>query len=769
MADDPRVHWDLANPFGIVIDEALNTFWSGRVFDMLELDGGDAGVLVASETGGAWFVDDGGDAFPLSNDWTNPDLDCLAAGPDGPRHFFAAGRGGLIYETDASHTAPLLNWSPIQSPLPGATIATAAAPVPGFRVHDLAVMPNQRILLAATNTGLYWAKIPETPPWWCVLAKLGPNKGARPSYQWNRADEEDVGQGGYFSLALTSLTQSNQRVAEAALESIGVVAGGLSSGLFIGRWAAGKLTLTRPVVTWPGVGEITDVESRLTGGPTSVATCESFPRTVYAASAQASGRMQAFLTSTDGGQRWDLTNGEVTLASGPQDVRVAAGDQGVSNNCIAVDPAEPGVVAFGWQAGTFVSPDAGKSWVLVDGSVHHDDIHVLRFKPPAPDGRRLLYIGGDGGLAQVDANDALAGKPVVARSDYNRRLTTMQFYSTWVTRQFYGTTSVSPTGGGHVSAGVQDNGNITCLLRASTTPWIRLDDGDGGWNGIVADSGLVRNALDTTNLPASAVKQASATSTGFVGQDIVPIVVPLPVDKAGMVSPMADVVRRPAYHNAAGQRMFAVGSKGTEVYGLFQAGPEQTYQWERLGSAPASLGAGAVASFSGRTVMVAEGAGRIFALDSKNGSSVEITVVLPVPASGVKHTGGGVPRIVMLAENIGFAVLNSTSLKLNYVLRLDGLRWIVPLSAGLPMDAAFYGLDAFLRRDGSVVVFAATDDAVYMSEDAGEHWVKASAGLPRRVHCADLRVGVVDNVPWVVMGTFGRSLWRAELRWLDGG
>jgi hypothetical protein len=87
MADDPRVHWDLGNPFGILIDEAADTGWSGRVFGMRELDGGDAGVLIASETGGARLVDDGGDAFPLSNDWTNPDLDCLAAGPDGPRHF----------------------------------------------------------------------------------------------------------------------------------------------------------------------------------------------------------------------------------------------------------------------------------------------------------------------------------------------------------------------------------------------------------------------------------------------------------------------------------------------------------------------------------------------------------------------------------------------------------------------------------------------------------------------------------------------------------
>lgn len=769
MADDPRVHWDLANPFGIVIDEAADTWWSGRVFDMLELDGGDAGVLVATETGGAWLVDDGGDAFPLSNDWTNPDLNCLAPGPDGPRHFFAAGVGGLIYETDASHTAPLLNWSPIQSPLPGATVATAAVPVPGFTVHDLAVLPAQRLLFAATSTGLYWAKIPETPPWWCVLAQLGPNKGARPPYQWNRADEENVGQGGYFSIALTFLAQDTQRGAGRMMENIGIVAGGLAKGVFLGRWAGGKLVLKRPVVTWPGVGEITDVESQLTSGPTSVGACETFPRIVYAASALGDGRMQAFLKSTDGGQRWDLVLGEVKVNGETQDVRVAAGGQGTSNNCVAVDPGAPAVVAFGWQAGTFISPDAGTTWVLAGGGVHHADVHILRFKPPTADDRHLLYIGSDGGLARIDANDVIGGQPVVARSDYNRRLTTMQFYSTWVTRQFYGTLSVSPTGRGYVSAGVHDNGNITCLLGASPTPWSHLDGGDGGWNGIVADGGLVRNLLDIGNPPANAVRQASATSTGFVGQDIVPVVVPAPVDKGGLVSPLADVVRHPTYKNAFGQRLFAVGARPTEVHGLFQDGPEQTYHWERLGLAAAELGVGAVASFSGGTVMVAEGAGRIFAMDSKNGSAIELPVVLPLPASGVKHTGGGIPRIAMLRDNIGFALMNGTSLGFNYVLRLEGLRWVVPLSAGLPLDAAFYGLDGFLRNDGRTVVFAATDDAVYLTEDAGEHWVKASAGLPRRAHCADMRVGTIDNVPLLMLGTFGRSMWRADLRHLSGG
>ena len=39
------------------------------------------------------------------------------------------------------------------------------------------------------------------------------------------------------------------------------------------------------------------------------------------------------------------------------------------------------------------------------------------------------------------------------------------------------------------------------------------------------------------------------------------------------------------------------------------------------------------------------------------------------------------------------------------------------------------------------VVFACSNDRVYLSEDAGEHWVSVAAGLPRSPHCADLRVG----------------------------
>jgi hypothetical protein len=52
MADDPRFKWELATPYGISIDDKQDAWWSGHVTDILELDGGHGGLLVATQSGG---------------------------------------------------------------------------------------------------------------------------------------------------------------------------------------------------------------------------------------------------------------------------------------------------------------------------------------------------------------------------------------------------------------------------------------------------------------------------------------------------------------------------------------------------------------------------------------------------------------------------------------------------------------------------------------------------------------------------------------------
>jgi hypothetical protein len=85
-------------------------------------------------------------------------------------------------------------------------------------------------------------------------------------------------------------------------------------------------------------------------------------------------------------------------------------------------------------------------------------------------------------------------------------------------------------------------------------------------------------------------------------------------------------------------------------------------------------------------------------------------------------------------------------------------------------DLVLYGVAVVERREGNVV-FVSTDSQVYASTDDGVTWHVVSDGLPARAHCADLVTGPGDapGVEWLYLGTFGRSMWRADVGHLDHG
>lgn len=99
------------------------------------------------------------------------------------------------------------------------------------------------------------------------------------------------------------------------------------------------------------------------------------------------------------------------------------------------------------------------------------------------------------------------------------------------------------------------------------------------------------------------------------------------------------------------------------------------------------------------------------------------------------------------------------------MLKFDGDAWKVTAGSGLPNEI-IYGLVAVVAPNTRVprALLAATDDAVYISRENADTWQKASAGLPKRAHCSDLRF-VIDNLGsmTIYLGTFGRSLWMVEL------
>jgi hypothetical protein len=747
-----NVPWSLVSPHGILIDESADAWWSGHVTDILELDHGTAGLLVATEMGGVWTVATNNMTVPLSDNWDQPNVNRLAAGPDGDRHFFAACDAGVIYETDVSQSVPLLNWKPVDRPLPAGV----------GDVRGIAVIRPQRIVLAATDGGLYWSTIPKRPARRGCLGQLLPGPPPPPAlYDWKKAKEPALGQNGYFDVAIGSLTGRPLLKRVQPLSDVSVIVGGRAAGVFVGTFVdPNTLVLERGRLFDDQGNELTDWWF-LSTGFTSVAVCEQSPTVAYAASAYPDGRFKMVIRSKDGGRRWAFTGFDLKNVAGQSDIRSVAGDQGNGwNNAIGVLKTGPGVVALGWQAGTFVSPDAGKTWIALKPSPHlHADVHVVRFRDTTPDDKHTLLIGSDGGIAEISVDDAFQMQ-TTARSDFNRQLPTLQCYGTWpIPRQFWGTLAASSWG--FVATGVQDNGNIY-LNRESGDPWRQMDGGDGGWTGFVEDMTAVRNIM------------GAAVTTGFrnanliVGANVVRIESPPPPDATGLKGPVADVVRMPRYKNPAGHHLLAVAGSGSNVYGLFpDRNTAGSHRWERIGVVPGNLLVAAVGSHDGGTVHVGTTVGRFFVLDVKQGTFLELPVVLPQPVALTPQKGGQPSRIATLSSVETFAILNATDANLNYVLRLDALQWKPPLLSGLPITGPFYGLDgAFRERER--LLFVSTDDRVYSSEDGGDNWVPETINLPRRPHCADIRVSVTRRGGSVLLSTFGRSVYQTAiggLRW----
>ena len=75
MADDPSVKWQLANPFGILINKDANAWHSGHVNDVLVFPDLTA-LVVGTESGGVWLIDAASDPLPLSTTWDIPDMSC---------------------------------------------------------------------------------------------------------------------------------------------------------------------------------------------------------------------------------------------------------------------------------------------------------------------------------------------------------------------------------------------------------------------------------------------------------------------------------------------------------------------------------------------------------------------------------------------------------------------------------------------------------------------------------------------------------------------
>ncbi len=702
MSEDPNIRWAQANPFAIQIDENADAWHAGHVNDVLALDSG--GVVVGTESGGVWSIASTAAAIPLSDDWDNPDINCLAFGPDGPRHIYAGGSG--LHETDTSAFLTLLNWRSI--PLPPRVSA----------VNRIAVLKGTRRIVLACNNGVWWSSIPPAPT-------------SSGSYNWKQA--QGLPDGGYSGLVAES---------SGDISAVEVAAWGSNPatglyGIFFGQWENNELRMRRAAIS--GV----DATKMLR---TSLAVCESDLRFMYAVGAGANGEIFTVLGSTDGGRSW-------TPCSIPD-----AGNQGDWNNNIAVHPTNPQLVALAWRSGPFISTNAGVNWQRFhtdkDNPHLHADLHALYFDPADPS-RQRLYVGSDGGVVMTPD----LGQTFI--SNYNRQLLNLQFLAPYGKRQWWGTLGVSYQFAGLIGGGLQDNDNVYCIVGPMLTSWKAMKNPPDDGSTMV----FLRTGHLLSCPVGQAVHSQSWNGSKFDDRGTVPIT-GVKANPDGLKGPVLEIVNSPQFGHGS-QLMYALGGSGSDVYGLFAESDGNNIHWEFLGSVNLDQGQyiTAIGSSNGNHVFLGTVGGKIFTLNSSDGKVVQAKGVpsLHPELAAIARIIVQSDKLAFATYNV-FPNESAGNVPLGNGLILctkDGQNWKI-LGGGLPNEI-FYGMDTDWTTNPKAL-FVTTDNRVYVSRNNGETWQSASQGLPKRSHCADLRFVIKPTGRhFLYLSTFGRSVWRAPL------
>jgi hypothetical protein len=705
LPDDRNIQWHQADLLSIQVNADANAWHAGHVNDFLVFEPG-GGMLAATETGGVWAITSVAQAIPLSDTWPANAMTSLAPGPDGPRHAFAgtwpdgASAGGVLWETDTSAIFPTLNWSQV-NPAP-----------PCGSINQILVIPEKRRIVLACDSGLYWSQIPAAP-------------SVHGIYNWIDATPANVQQGRGFASVVRG-PGWNSDSGEGTI--VAAKWGGYAPGdaIYYGGWSGGTLQVGATTVD-QGSGNLF-----LGVGRTSLASCPGDPTQVYAVAEDGNNNFSGVWRSQDGGANFVMT----TFPSNP-------GVQGSYNNAIAIS-SDCRVVALGWQAGTFVSYDAGGSWNLLassDGHLH-GDVHALRFDPSDP---TTLFIGSDGGVAS--ARGLVRDHSPTFESDWSRQLFDLQFY--------HGDGSSAASG--LVSGSAQDSGVIWSGLPG---PWINVSNCgcDGRWSRFIAppsiasgDSILLFEEWGAPDWPFGFATANGNSIPSNSGQTI-PVV---PANPPVLTNVVTEEVRNPGgYQNASGQTLYAVGGTGTSIYGIFAGDDGGNLHWEPLGQIGGGQNVSALSpTFNGQSIFVGTDKGNIYRLDAPfTGPAVQLSVNPPSGASGGRVVSG----LAGFFSSIAYATINFGNN--GHVLFWNGTSWDA-VSGNPPNNLKFSSIQA---PDISNL-YVSTQAAVYDSHDGGATWNRASDGLPAMAQASELRIVTEPAGTYLYLVSYGRSLWRTTI------
>ena len=734
LANDPTINWGISTADAILQDDSIDAWNSGHINDILKI--GPSQALVASETSGVWSVawsSNSAAAIPVSSAWGAINMTSLAQGPDGTAHVYAGtdngdptSTGGVLWETDTSSMAPLIDW-----------LQDNPAPPCNAIKHILVISEFRRVVVACDN-GLWWSPIPPAP-------------SAHGTYQWEKAMAAPGLKAGILDRQFARLAKGPGWGSVGAPPTEGTIAvsawGGTAPGdlIFYGGWKSGHLVLnSASVATGPG-------NLFLTVGRTSVAACALDAHTMYAVAADTSNSpdLVKVWESSGGGQNWAMVN--LPPNGAPPN---ATGHQGDYNQAIAVSPADCNTFAIGWEYSSFASFDGGNTYPMpLNGAASgsgghcchlHDDYHALLFDPFDP---QTLWFGSDGGLASA-SGVVNAGSPTFA-SYYNEHIADLQFYHA----------SPSFHTSNLVAGPLQDNATVWSVLP---NWWARVpgSSGDGAYTeftGVGPPSATGGPPGSTDSLAwaqhGSPWQQSNWDGSAFTSS---PSVIPVadqnnPRDPIGIPESVNLNVRSPSYTNTAGELMYVVAGSGQTVYGLFANSDASDMHWENLGSIGGGQNVTAVSSFNGNAVFVGTDQGNIYQLTLPyTGPALQFAI--DEPAGGTRQING----LLEFFPTIAYAATGSGSGP-GYVLNFLGQSWEVA-GGGLPTTLPYVGVDA----SGLALIFAATSTQVFDSRDGGTTWDTASDGLPSVPHINEIHyVAQPDSRQYLYLSSYGWSMLRA--------
>jgi len=383
-------------------------------------------MWIGSIAGGIWHSTDGGDSFNAVNDFMkNLVISSIVADPKhsvspSQPNVMYAGTGEGFLNNDALRgmgifrTYDGIQWTQIP----------ATANDRFYYVNRLALSPDGRTLLAATNVGIFMSTDPDHSIWTDAPTLTG--------------EITDV---------LFHPNDSNLVIAS----------GGQKSGQIYHSENGG--------LTW----HVSAPWSAHSGpsGRVEITYAAADPRTVYASVDANSGQIWR---STDSGQSFS------PMDSSTKDGVLAyyLGGQGWYDNAIwAGDVRDPNFVVVGgidlWK-----STDGGQTLAPISNwqnahNILHSDQHIIALSPVP--GSSAVFVGNDGGLYKTD-NIKTAGADPLNVSGW------IKMGHNYAVTQFY-SAAWSPKSGALVG-GAQDNGTLLLENGGKPAEWSELFGGDGG-------------------------------------------------------------------------------------------------------------------------------------------------------------------------------------------------------------------------------------------------------------------------------------------------